>query len=256
MNSTLKTPRVSNLGGVISPNNSNLYNIPPLVIETPNNFSPIFTFSNPNTNKHDSLDNIDKIQNIMELESHIHNLKGHNAHNEQEIKKLKDQIKILKQSNLQEEIKCKKIKDQYIEAQEEIKGLREQQSHNELGYIKIKELNKSLQEQNLHNMAGIDRLKENIKTLQDKISVYENEIKTLTEQHNNDMIDIKNLQKQPIKYKIEAVPEEPLEKPKVNIIEEPHIKVDENSQKRINELEAQILFLSKQKTKKEPTGCW
>jgi chromosome segregation ATPase len=234
-----------------TPNNfSQLTAPPPLIIETPNNFNTIFTFSKPTTTKHESLDNLDKIQNIMELETHIHNLKGHNEHNMIEIKKLKDQIKLYKQANISEEVRYKKLKDQYNEAQDEIKSLQEQQVHNELGFTKIKELNKSLQEQNIHNESGITKLKETIKTLQDKIIMYENEIKTLTEQHNNNIIEIQNLQKQPVKYKLEAIQEEP---PK---IKEPE-NISDKYQAKINELESQIFNLSKNNIKKEqPTGCW
>jgi hypothetical protein len=217
-------------------------NIRPLTIETPTNFDKIFTFSKP-LESNQSLNELDKIQNVIELESHIHNLKGHNDHNMMEIKKLKEQNKLLKEINLQEELKNKKLKDQYMEALEEIKSLQEQEKHNDFGIIKIKELNKSLQDQNNHNIIGIDKLKEIIKNQQEKLSSYENDIKTLSEQNNHNMIGIDKLKE--INKNIQD---------KLSLSEQQGVKVEANDINLKKISENNINFIKQ--NKKAPTSCW
>jgi chromosome segregation ATPase len=167
-----------------------IHSVPKLIIEETD-----FSFSEQNTSSR-SFDDLDRLQNTLELESHIHNLKGTNVQYEMEIKKLKEQNKLLRKTNIQEEIKNKEIKEQYMEVLEQIKKLHDQIDHSEKGNVKIKELNKSLQEQYNHTEIGIAKLKEMIKTYQEKLSLYELEIQKLNEMHENDIIEIKRLQNQ------------------------------------------------------------
>lgn len=227
-----------------------------LNVETPKDFDTIFTFIKPNETpqtKHKSLDELDKLQNILELESSIHNLKGHNSHNEIEIKKLKEQHKFLKQINLQEEITHRKIKEKYDESLEEIKRLQDQQKHNDIGLIKIKELNKSLQEQNIHNLLGIDKLMEVNESLQIKNKLYETENKKLIDDCNNNIIEIKLLQKQHNDNDKHLLRIQDLES-QILLLQKQQNDCD-NHLLTIKDLESQILLLSKN-NKKEPTGCW